>query len=115
MTGGKRYLVEGSIRERSVRVLRDNVECPSLSPDETRIAYKKRVGAADEWRLHVLDLDTMRETALAEKRSIDDQAEWLNDDVVVYSDGQVVWAVRADGRGAPRRLLRDAASPTSMQ
>jgi hypothetical protein len=43
-TAGERYLVEGSIERRQVRVLRENVECPSLSPDETRIAHKKLVG-----------------------------------------------------------------------
>src|SRR6185312_4446036 len=31
-TGGEHYLVEGNVRERSMRVLRDGVECPSLSP-----------------------------------------------------------------------------------
>jgi hypothetical protein len=113
-TGGDRYLVEGSVSGRSVRVLRENVECPSLSPDGTRLAYKKRVGGPEDWRLHVLDLRTMRDTPLAERRSIDDQAEWLDDDVVLYGDGQDVWGVRSDGAGTPRRLLRRAASPTRL-
>jgi hypothetical protein len=112
-TGGKRYLVQGSIRHRSVRLLRANVECPSLSPDGTRIAYKKRMGAPDDWRLHVLDLRTMRDTPLAEERSIDDQAEWLGRNTVIYGDGRDVWAVRADGAGRPRRLIRDVESPAA--
>ena len=57
-TGGKRYLAKGSLRARRLRVLRENVECPSLAPDETRVAYKKRVGGPADWRLHVLDLRT---------------------------------------------------------
>lgn len=114
-TGGRRYLVEGSLRRRQVRVLRENVECPSLSPTGTRVAYKRRVGSGEDWRLHVLDLRTMRDVALGEHRSIDDQVEWLNDRTVLYGDERDVWAVRADGRGGPpRRLLRRAASPARL-
>ena len=114
-TGGNRYLVEGSLRRRQVRVLRENVECPSLSPEGTRLAYKKRVGGDPDWRLHVLDLRTMRDTPLAERRSIDDQAEWLDERTVLYGDDHDVWAVRADGKGRPRRLLRRAASPARLE
>ena len=113
-TGGRRYLVEGSLRRRQVRVLRENVECPSLSPEGTRIAYKKRVGGESDWRLHVLDLRTMRDVPLAERRSIDDQAEWLDEQTVLYSDEEDLWAARADGSGRPRRLLERAASPSRL-
>ena len=40
--------------------------------------------ARGTWRLHVLELATLRETALAETRSVDDQVEWLDDDTVLY-------------------------------
>ena len=108
-TAGKTYLVEGSVGTRRMRVLHEGVECPSLSPDGTRVAYKERVG--DAWRLSVLDLATMRETPLAETRSVDDQAEWLDDGHVLYGLGGHVWRVRADGRGRPSRFLADALSP----
>jgi hypothetical protein len=114
-TGGERYLVRGSLRERRVEVLRENVECPSLSPDETRVAYKKRVGGPSDWRLHVLDLRTGRDVALAERRSIDDQAEWLDDEVVLYSDGRAVWATAAAGGGRPERVLERASSPAALR
>jgi hypothetical protein len=113
-TGGERYLVRGSLRARRLELLRENVECPSLSPDGTRVAYKRSQGGAENWRLHVLDLRTMRDIPLAERRSIDDQVEWLDDRTVVYGDGQDLWAVRADGRGSARRVLLRADSPVRL-
>jgi dipeptidyl aminopeptidase/acylaminoacyl peptidase len=114
-TGGQRYLVKGSIDERTVELLRENVECPSLSPDGTRIAYKKRVGGVEDWRLHVLELASGRDVALSERRSIDDQVEWLTNGAILYGDERSVWAVRADGGGRPRRILTSAASPTALR
>jgi hypothetical protein len=115
-TGGKTYLIEGSIGDRTAQTIHTNVECPSLSPDGTRIAYKKRVGPSSApWRLTVLDLKTMRETPLAETRSIDDQAEWLDDGQVLYGrDGQI-WVVPADGSGSPRPYAGAADSPAAVR
>ncbi len=110
-TGGKTYLVEGDVAARTARVLHENVECPSLSPDGTRIAYKKRVGEPAVWHLYVLDLATMAETPLAEERVIDDQIEWLDDDHVLYRVDEEVWTATADGTGSPRRFLAGADSP----
>ncbi|GGS49056.1 TolB family protein [Actinokineospora fastidiosa] len=114
-TGGRTYLVEGDMAAWTARTLRANAECPSLSPDGTRIAFKKRVlpGADDPWRLHVLDLATLRETPLAETRSVDDQAAWLDDRTLAYAlPGPDVWKVPADGSGAPELLAADASSPS---
>jgi hypothetical protein len=97
-----------------MKVLREGVECPSLSPDGTRIAFKSRIGDDDRWRLKVLDLDTPSAHPVAESRSIDDQAEWLDDATLVYSDGLDVFTVSADGRGAPRLVLRNATSPVAV-
>ena len=82
-----------------MRVLRDGVECPSLSPDGKRIVFKSRIGSKTRWRLKVLDLATLTDHPVAETRSIDDQAEWLDDDTLVYSDGVNVYTVSADGGG----------------
>jgi hypothetical protein len=125
-TGGKHYLVRGDIAAGSAVVIHENVECPSLSPDARRVVYKKRFmdGNRVQWQLHVLELATGRETALSEKRSIDDQLEWLDNRHVLYSvpsadDGSSpstdVWEVAVDARSAPKLFLRNAYSPAAAR
>ncbi|MFI6497589.1 TolB family protein [Nonomuraea typhae] len=113
-TKGKTYLVEGDFANWRARTLRENAECPSLSPDGTTLVYKKRVSPGP-WRLHALDLATGRETPLAEPASIDDQAAWLDERTVMYAKGKDVWSVPADGSGAPRLLAREASSPAAVR
>ncbi|WP_377271202.1 TolB family protein [Peterkaempfera sp. SMS 1(5)a] len=117
-TGGKTYLVHGDVAARTLTTVRQNVECPSLSPDGTRLAFKKRVPglpADAPWRLYVLDLRTMRETPLAEQRSVDDQAVWSDDSTLVYAlpgdYGADLWTVPANGGGTPEKLLGGALAP----
>lgn len=106
---GTTWLMLGNPRDRSLTAVRENVECPSLSPDGTRIAYKKRTHD-DRWRLHVLNLRTKDDTPLAETAHVDDQPAWLDDETIAYgrTDGQdtAVFTVAADGSGTPRRLTR---------
>ena len=118
-TGGINYLMEGDIAAREMRVLVSGVECPSLSPDNTRIAFKKRIPNSEpaQWRLTVMDLATNKETTLAETRSVDDQAEWLNDQWLLYTPWEAppaIWAVPADGSGKPVRVLSNAVSPSTQ-
>jgi len=122
-TRGHHYLVKGDFAARTLETLRSNVECPSLSPDGTRVAYKLRVPdeSSKTWRFAVLDLETMEETLLAETRSVDDQAAWFDDDTVMYGvprggPGQAdVWSVPADGSGEPSILVKDADSPAVIR
>ena len=133
-TGGSTYLIRGNLDTRKAVVLVSGVECPSLSPDGTRIAFKSRnPGAVVTWRLSVLDLSNLESYPLAEARDVDDQPAWLNNDTVMYglvdnsSDpsgdgGQLnlpalttggsiatdTWAVPANGRGTPHLLVRGA-------
>jgi hypothetical protein len=100
---GKTRLMRGDLRNRSLTALRENVECPSLSPDGGRIAYKFRSG--QQWRLHVLTLATGADTALAETAHVDDQPAWLDGDTVAYGKQAEVFAVPADGSGQPRKLV----------
>ncbi|WP_158886897.1 TolB family protein [Amycolatopsis anabasis] len=114
---GRTYLVEGDYERFRGRVVRENVECPSLSPDGGRVAFKKREGSG--WRLAVLDLAGGRETLLAETRGVDDQAAWLDGRTVSYAlpgagGGSDVWAVPADGSGSPKLLVTGGSSPVAV-
>ncbi|WP_329403474.1 hypothetical protein [Streptomyces melanogenes] len=122
-TRGRTHLVEGDLRDWSAKALRENVECPSLSPDNTRIAFKKKVSDDPRapWRLYVLDLAGMREHPLAESHSVDDQAAWLDDSTVGYAlpgrEGRTsdIWSVPADGTGEPRLLAAGGSSPVAVR
>ncbi|MFD1151249.1 TolB family protein [Saccharothrix hoggarensis] len=120
-TGGRRYLMEGDFAARTLRSLAENVECPSLSPDGTRIAYKAAIDNDPQrgWRLSTMDLATGEITRLAETRSVDDQPAWLDAHTVAYgiqrSDGvNDVWAVPSDGTGAPAVVVPEANSPAPL-
>ena len=115
-TGGERYLVKGSVDARLVTVMRSDVECPSLSPDETLLVFKKPRKQTVEWQLHVLDLTTGTERPLNQVRaSVDDQVDWFDDRHVVYhdsaSEGTGVWVLSVDGVSAPRLIVPNAYSP----
>ena len=105
-TQGKTYLVQGSVNARGGHLMRGNVECPSLSPDGRRIAYKKRVAADGSWRFHVLDIASGRDVELAEPRSVDDQIEWLDNAHVLYGSDQTVWVLPADDQASRFRISK---------
>lgn len=118
------WLARGSLSGRRVTTMHVDAECPSLSPDGTRVAYKKRQDRrAGDWRLAVLDLATGRETVLPGDRSVDDQVEWLDEGRVIYGlpgEGAKaaetnVWAVAADGSGEPELLIEKAWSPAVVR
>jgi hypothetical protein len=114
-TGTHHYLLEGDISTKQLKVLRDGVECPSLSPDGKQIAFKSRIEGTNTWRLKVLDVATLKDHPVAEKRSIDDQVEWLDNSTLVYSNGTNVYTVPADGSGEVQLLVKDASSPVRIE
>jgi hypothetical protein len=114
------------VRTHTAWIRRGNIECPALSPDQTRIAFKKRMGGTWgplTWRLAVLELTTQREWLLAETRSVDDQAEWLDDATLLYAlperraqaAAMNTWAVPADGSGEPHMFAPHAYSPVVIR
>jgi len=120
-TGDETLLVKADVDAGRAEVVADAVECPSLSPEGRRVAYKHRIGGITSpatWRIHVLDLDTGKRQALAETRNVDDQVQWLDGAHVLYAlardEGRTAgtdeWVVPADGSGAPRLLVRGAYS-----
>ena len=118
--GNTIYLVQGDLAARRLTVLRENVECPSISPDGTRLGFKKRVG--NQWQLAVLDLATMQETILAEPEGIDDQVEWLDNEHILYQKADYdppkwvsVFVIPADGSGKPEVFLENATSPVVVR
>jgi hypothetical protein len=122
-TRGKVYLVEGDYARWEAHSVLSGVECPSLSPDGARLAFKKRIpapsSAAAPWRLAVLDLATLRQIDLADPGGVDDQAVWLDDRTVAYAKAHGpgswdVWSMPADGSGVPRLLIADASSPVLL-
>jgi Tol biopolymer transport system component len=122
-TGGHTWLAKGRISDSRLETVRGNVECPSVAPDGTRVAFKKReqVDGRLGWHLAVLDLDSGEETVLAERRSVDDQPEWLDDQTILYGlqrEGSAeadVWAVPADGSGEPGVFVPRAWSPAVVR
>jgi hypothetical protein len=125
-TGGRILLVEGDVAERTFRVIADDIECPSLSPDEKHIAFKKRFGSGLDawWQPAVVDLATMTVRQLPEPKHIDDQIEWLDDGHILYAVGHTasaalrradVWKLAIDGASPPSMFLADAESPSVVR
>ena len=115
----KNYLVRGDLGLRKLTFVHNDVECPSLSPDEKSIVFKRRVAPRpDAWRLHVLDMKSMTDRPLdAESRYVDDQVEWLDNSHVLYaiqrssSAASDVWVAPTDGSGLAGLFLSEASSP----
>ena len=125
-TGGRILLVEGDVTAREFRVIAEDIECPSLSPDEKHIAFKKRYGSGFDawWQPAVLDLATMQVRQLPEPKHIDDQIEWLDDRNILYAVGHSpsasvrradIWRLAIDGASPPSMFLRDAESPAVVR
>jgi hypothetical protein len=122
-SGKKTWLVKGSLSQKRMVALREDVECPSLSPDGTRIAFKKHGNLPNgQWRLAVYDLASHKETMIAENRSVDDQVEWLDNQRILYglprggtSISSDVWVADADGSGTPTVFVADAWSPAVVR
>lgn len=121
---GKIWLVQGSMAGRTLTVIRNGVECPSISPDGKHLAYKKSdTGTLTGHRsIAVLDLSSGVESVLAEQQSIDDQIEWLDDSTLLYGlprggselDSDI-WSIKTDPSARPALFIEHAWSPSVVR
>lgn len=121
---GHTWLVRGDLGAATLTAVRDGVECPSLSPDGTTIAYKRvATRSPTTWNIALLDLVTGEERLLdGETRNVDDQVEWLDDRTLLYglprhdepgvSD---VWALGTDPGAEPVLFIPQAWSPAVVR
>ena len=120
-TRGSANLIEGDVDARTGRVLMQGAECPSLSPDRARIAFKKRLGGSGGWwQLSLYDLATHGVRALSgDTQSVDDQVEWLDASNLIYfrpnEDGNIIWRLPTDTGEPPQPFVRDGFSPAVVR
>ncbi|AXT85852.1 hypothetical protein C6I20_12095 [Aeromicrobium sp. A1-2] len=122
--GGNTYLVRGDLAAQTLTAIHQGVECPSLSPDGSQIAYKKDVGGATpDWRIAVLDLATGHESVLrGEQHSVDDQVEWLDADTLLYGLPRAnhagvsdIWEIDTNPGSEPSLFIEQAWSPSVVR
>ncbi|MEO8222875.1 MAG: hypothetical protein ABI563_19085, partial [Specibacter sp.] len=70
----------------------------------------------------VLDLGSNTETVLEQSRSVDDQAEWLDDETILYGlprEGAVgdedIWSVGIKADAVPQLFIEHAWSPSVVR
>lgn len=124
-TGGKTWLVKGDLAERTLASITSEAECPAVSPDRSKVAFKVDVeaGRAVVWQLAVLDLATGERTLLkGSPRGVDDQVEWLDDDTVLFGLPRAdepgvtdVWSLDITTGAEPEVLIPQAWSPTVVR
>lgn len=120
---GNIWLVRGDLAGRTLTVVASGVECPSISPDGTRIAFKKSTSGTllGHRNAAVLDLGTGTVTVLAEERNLDDQIEWLDNSTVAYGllrddtgRDSDIWSLSTSPGAVPKLLIEHASSPAAV-
>lgn len=116
-SGDRTWLLRGEISTRTLTALRTNAECPSASPDGSKVAYKKLVGDGT-WSVAVLDLESGEEVLLDATRGLDDQVAWRDGQTLLYglpredTPGVTdVWSTGLRPENRPKLLIENAWSP----
>ncbi|WP_285319870.1 hypothetical protein [Pseudarthrobacter sp. lyk4-40-TYG-27] len=121
---GNIWLVHGDIAARTLTIAASGVECPSVSPDGQRIAFKKSTSGtlAGARQPAVLELATGNVTVLGEQRDLDDQIEWLDNGTILYGmpregagPDSDIWSLSLEPGAAPRLFIEHAWSPAVVR
>jgi hypothetical protein len=122
---GKTWLMTGSVSGQSLTSVADNAECPSVSPDKTKVAYKKvvdTVNGQSVWAVAVRDIATGTETLIPSTKGLDDQVEWLDNATLLYGlprQGQAgttdVYSVGITAEAQPKVFIPGAWSPSVVR
>ena len=129
-SGGRTWLREGSLGARTMTSVVTEAECPSVSPDGSRVAFKVRRdsggdlvgGTGVHWDVAVLDLSSRERTVIELERGIDDQLEWLDEGTLLYGlpredagwDADV-FALEAVEGAEPELFIEHAWSPSVVR
>lgn len=120
-SGQQTWLMKGSLREKTMRAVLENAECPSLSPDGKLIAYKKRRTDSEviHWDIAVYDPAKKTEKLYPLEAGFDDQLEWLDADTVLFGQPRAdapgdadVYSFDLVPGAVPRMFIEHAFSPS---
>jgi hypothetical protein len=124
-TAGKTWLMKGSISTRSLTSVTTDAECPALSPDKSKVAYKKvvdTVNGQSVWAVAVRDIAAGTETLIPSTTGLDDQVQWLDDSTLLYGLPRAsepgttdVFAVGITADAQPRLFIPGAWSPAVVR
>lgn len=119
-----RHIARGDVRQRELVIIFTGAECPSVSPDGTRIAVKRQISRTS-WRPAVITLDTLAVTEFDVKDFVDDQIVWFNNGVLMFqvSEAPILGSTkqhtdtldtRNGSRARAKRLLERSRSTTAV-